>query len=296
MRTVLMRRVILPLLLLCASLRNSGAAPLNHIMIVWGENKGLTATLAQPYLAALAASYSQFSNYHGLTHPSQPNYVGFACGTLAVTANVGCVSLTNTNLVDLLEAKGVDWREYEESMTTACVDTALYMAKHDFFAGFTSISGDPPRMAKIRSFNGATPATYSELMGTNPPPLVMVTPNMCNDGHDCGVAQFNSWLKPGGGFTFFQDMLSSKYYTDGAIIVTFDEDDGTGGNVIYCVAVSALAKPGHTISNNYNHYNLLRTVEDNFALGTLTANDAGAANMLAAFNPAAVEDWELYRD
>ncbi|MBX7246948.1 MAG: alkaline phosphatase family protein [Candidatus Sumerlaeaceae bacterium] len=277
------------LLMLLAATCGRAAGPLNHIMIIWGENKAVDKTLAQPYLGALATSYTQFTNYHGLIHPSQPNYIAFACGELAILGNSGCGNLPNKNLVDLLEAKGVDWREYEEGMTTACLDNEVYKSKHDFVAGFTSVSGDPKRLAKIRGFSGAKPETYAELMGPNPPPVVLVTPNMCNDGHDCGGGQFDAWLRPGSGFTFFQDMLKSKYFTDGAIFITFDENEGPGENIVYCVGVSSLSKPGQIIKKKFNHYSLLRTVEDNFDLGTLTENDAAATNMLGAFRPPAMK-------
>jgi acid phosphatase len=261
------------------------AAPLNHIMIIWGENTNESTADSQPYLASLASTYAQYTDYHAVTHPSQPNYMAFMCGTVTVTSDVGCAAEPDANLVDLLEAHSVGWCEYEESMVTPCADAYPYLSKHDFAVNFSSVKNDPVRLAKIKGFDATTSATYAPLLGENPPAVAFVTPNMINDGHDGGVDNFDTWLKPGGGFTFFQDMLASKYFTDGAIFITFDENSGLTGNQVYCVAVSSKAISGYDVASTFNHYSLLRTIEDNFSLGTLGANDDTADNMLAAFVP-----------
>lgn len=275
------------------------AATLNHIMVIFGENTNYSTAKAQPYLATLASNYCEYTNYHAVTHPSQPNYMAMGCGAIVVSGDPGCTSVNVTNLVDLLDQANVDWREYMETMTTPCVDTPGlngYASKHDYFVNFTDVYTSASRLAKIKGFTGNNSATYSELLGANPPPLVMVSPNLINDGHNTGVAAFNNWLKPGGGFTFFQDMLTSKYFTDGAIFVTFDQTFATtGANQVYCVAVSAQVTPGSTWVANCSHYSLLRTIEDSFNLGTLTTNDAGASAMLGAFNPAGIGDWMRYQ-
>lgn len=67
---------------------------------------------------ALAKQGITLTNYHGLTHPSQPNYVG------AVGGNTHWVLLDTyyrihsreKTIVDLLEAKGVSWGEYQEDL------------------------------------------------------------------------------------------------------------------------------------------------------------------------------------
>ena len=76
-------------------------------------------------------------------------------------------------------------------------------------------------------------------------------------------------------------------------MVTFDEDNnntslgfGNEGNHIVTVvipnaaAVAAGMRDGHFLATDqYNHYSLLRTIEDALGLGTLTQNDKFANPM-----------------
>ena len=66
------------------------------------------------------------------------------------------------------------------------------------------------------------------------------------------------------------------------IVVTFDEADYNadgydtnydGPNQIYTVLLGDMITPGTTIDTPYNHYNLIRTVEKNYGLGSLYKND-----------------------
>ncbi len=69
------------------------------------------------------------------------------------------------------------------------------------------------------------------------------------------------------------------------IVITFDEADYDangydtnydGPNQIYTVLLGNMIEAGTEISTPYNHYNLIRTVEENFQLGSLKKNDHGA--------------------
>ena len=58
------------------------------------------------------------------------------------------------------------------------------------------------------------------------------------------------------------------------IVVTFDESASQTTNHIYTVFLGAMVKTGYVEEHPYNHDNVLRTVEENFGLGTLGAEDA----------------------
>ncbi|MDG1332858.1 MAG: alkaline phosphatase family protein [Crocinitomicaceae bacterium] len=69
------------------------------------------------------------------------------------------------------------------------------------------------------------------------------------------------------------------------IVVTFDEADYDaagydtmydGPNQIYTVLLGDMIEAGTEISTPYNHYNLIRTVQENFQLNSLEKNDHGA--------------------
>ncbi|CAN5299864.1 alkaline phosphatase family protein [soil metagenome] len=259
---------------------------LKYILVIYGENTNYTGAIAQPYLAQLVDTYPEFTGYYGVSHPSEPNYLALTSGATHVTSNsTSCLGLNVTNIADGLEGAGLDWRCYNEGMgADPCALTGNYVIKHNFMINYSNVASSPARTAKVKGFNSTTQSTYSELLGPNPPTVVFVAPDLCHDGHDCGVATFSSWLSGANGDTFFQDLLGSKYYTEGAIFVAFDEDEYLT-NHVYCVGVSALGKTAYKDAATYTHYSMLRTIEDNFGLATMTANDAAAANMLGAFAP-----------
>ena len=61
------------------------------------------------------------------------------------------------------------------------------------------------------------------------------------------------------------------------IAITFDEagsDDPLGeANHVFTVLLGDMIKPGTIVDTPFNHYSLLRTIEENFQLGTLGKND-----------------------
>jgi len=131
------------------------------------------------------------------------------------------------------------------------------------------------------------------------PNYLFITPNLCNDGHDgmCvdgrrgGLSAIDGFLKQ----WVPQITRSPAFVTDGLAVVTFDESDGSGaegssaccgelplagaafrpgfkgpgGGRIGAVVLSPFVKPGTVTEQAYNHYSLLRTVEEIFGLTPL---------------------------
>jgi hypothetical protein len=69
------------------------------------------------------------------------------------------------------------------------------------------------------------------------------------------------------------------------LVVTFDEADYDavgydtsydGPNQVYTVLLGDMIEPGTSISTPYNHYNLIKTIQENFQLCSLNKNDQGA--------------------
>src|SRR6185503_2320511 len=56
---------------------NSASTGINHVVVVWFENHEVTqiTQASAPTFAGLATTYANFTNYFGITHPSQPNYL-----------------------------------------------------------------------------------------------------------------------------------------------------------------------------------------------------------------------------
>jgi hypothetical protein len=134
---------------------------------------------------------------------------------------------------------------------------------------FRNVQTDPARCQRI--VNASSLADDIE-NGTLPDYAVYI-PDLNNDGHDTGVAFADQWLA-----RTFGPWLRDSRFTDGMLfVVTFDESPVTGPNQIYTALYGPRVISGATSSSRYDHYSLLRTIEDGLGLGTLGQHDAQAA-------------------
>jgi hypothetical protein len=168
-----------------------------------------------------------------------------------------------------------------------------YATRHEGFMYFESITGNQAYCdAHILSFQ---PLQKDLKKASTTPDFSFIAPNLCNDGHDSpcvngdpgGLTQINTFLEG-----FMPELLASPAYKDGGLIlITFDEGttstaccgetsgvspshpnvaepgmNGPGGGDVGLVALSPFIKPGTVSSVDYNHYSMLRTIEDIFRL------------------------------
>src|SRR3989440_10207229 len=88
------------------------------------------------------------------------------------------------------------------------------------------------------------------------PAFSFVTPNLCNDMHDCSIATGDAWLQ-----SWVPKITASPSYQAGntVLFVTWDEDNGSGGNQVATIVVSPYTTPGTKSGTAFTHYSLLRT-------------------------------------
>jgi len=103
------------------------------------------------------------------------------------------------------------------------------------------------------------------------------TPNMNHDGHNTNVQVAGAWLKK-----FLDNGFPEELRKGTLVIVTFDESEGNKDNRIFTLFLGDMVKEASqqdpkVLDRRYTHYNVLRTIEDNFGLAPLTANDGDAA-------------------
>ena len=153
-------------------------------------------TPATPYLCSLAAAYTTYTQWHGVSHPSLPNYLAFDSGSAQ-----GCISdacpgpYATTDLGGQLTTQGVPWVAYMELMPSACytgASSTTYARKHNPFVYFNDVlrPAAPPTSSRTR----AAPM-QSTLTGSSAPSFVWITPNLADDMHDGTVQQGDTWLK-----------------------------------------------------------------------------------------------------
>jgi hypothetical protein len=218
------------------------------------------------------------------------------------------------NLATQLAAKGLGWRAYLENLPSpgsldvfsAETDTqpaALYAAKHTGFTNFASVHADPNLKQELVGFD----ALHDDLRTGNVPPFALVVPNQCDEMHginspkappDCQkddaglIARGDSVVH-----SLITEMQASPIWTHGntAIVITWDEDgkaDRTPGSQQSCCVVDAHdpggghiptivitnhGPRGITDATQYDHYSLLRTIEDALRLDGHLNHAADAA-------------------
>ncbi len=169
-----------------------------------------------------------------------------------------------------------------------------YAVRHNPFVYFHAIVDSPSCDANVVDLS-RLPDDLASAATT--PEYAFVTPDLCADGHDETCADGTS----PGGFAGIDAFLrewvprieaSHAYRDHGAILTIFDESafsagsccgettgpntidnggpiPGTGGGRVGAVMVSPCIAPGTVSEAPYNHYSLLRWVEDNFGLPRL---------------------------
>jgi len=177
--------------------------------------------------------------------------------------------------------------------TQSATTTDQYTTRHEGFMYFRSVTGDGKYCAAhVLSFQ---PLRGDLAAASTTPAFSWISPNLCNDGHDkpCvtgqrgGLAQIDKFLA-----AWVPLIMASPAYRDGGLIlITFDEGStdtaccgetsglssshpntvapglrGPGGGDVGLVALSPFIRPGTVSKVAYNHYSMLRTIEDIFRL------------------------------
>ncbi len=251
-----------------------------HVLIIVLENEDNATVVADPYMKSLSQRGRRFASYNGLFHPSYPNYLALVAGNSFHTYGDLQKNIDAPTIADLLEAHHLTWTQYAESypggpgscFVQARSRDGLYYRKHVPFLSFIPIQ----RTGRCANVVPATQFDRHHL-----PSYAFYTPNMKNDGHNTGLAYAVRWLRG-----FLEPILADDgVMKDTLVVVTFDESASQRGNHIYTVFLGDMVKQG-VDESPYNHYNLLRTVEENFGVGTLGAQDAAVAPIVDAWKGA----------
>jgi len=243
-----------------------------RIVVINLENTDYTDAMAVPYLRKLASEGVLLTNYYAISHPSQPNYITQVYGSLNGIQDDNVHDIEGKSLVDLLEAKKISWKTYQESYPGNCFVGPMtadhrYQRKHNPFLMMNSVHGTElcKKVVDEKQLD-------IDIKANQVPQLVYYTPDMNNDGHDTDVAYAADWLE-----SFLTPRRNVPAFADGTLFfVTFDEqEDYSGDNKVYAVMFGQPVKKrtGTKDAQRYSHYSLLRTIEDNWGLGSLGRND-----------------------
>jgi phosphatidylinositol-3-phosphatase len=234
-----------------------------HVVVIVMENRSYADIIGRaPYITALARHCGLATNYHATTHPSLPNYLAMTSGS---TRGVGSdcspaeCPVRGKSIFSQVAAHHLGWRSYAQSMRASC-DTGsggLYAARHVpavYYLGLrATCRTHVRRLGRLGSGH-----LHDALNGGHAPAYMFVTPNMCNDMHDCSVSAGDRWAS-----RWIPMMRRSRAYRAGhtVILLTWDEDDGSSANRVPLVVVSPYTPAGRSSGRPLNHYSLLRASE-----------------------------------
>jgi hypothetical protein len=247
----------------------------SHAVVIVMENEECGDVIGNrhaPFLTKLARRYALATSYFAIRHPSLPNYLALTGGsTFGIASDCKVCRVQATNLVDQLDRAGVSWKAYMEGLPQPCFAGAVagrYAKKHDPFVYYSDVAGNPARCSRVVPLTELLPDLESGRL----PAFTWITPDLCHDMHDCGVAagdRFLAGLIP---------RLLRALGPRGVLFVTWDEGEtdstrgccerASGGRVATIVA-GPLARRGVEVAVPYDHYSLLRTIEDAWRLPEL---------------------------
>lgn len=258
-----------------------GTASYQHVVWVWLENTDyddVIGSAEMPYLNALASRCGLATDYHAIAHPSLPNYIAATSGLEGPAAldrygsscdpEPGCTTRARS-----IFHQAPSWKAYQESMPGPCwrEDAEAYAVRHNPPPYFTTLKGCAANDVPFRRLR-------RDLAERKLPAFSFVTPNLCNDGHNCSLDVVDEWLA-----AKVPPILRSPDYArrKTALFITWDEGDGdqpdycpTSGGTgcqIATVVISPTTRAGTESARRFDHYSLLRTAEDLLDLPPLGA-------------------------
>ena len=251
----------------------------SHVIVIVMENEEQTNVLgspAAPFTNALIRRYGLATQSFAITHPSLPNYLALTSGsTNGVSSDCTECHVGAPNIVDQLEAAHISWKAYLEDEPTACYRGAGaggYAKKHNPFIYYDDIARAPRRCDRLVGFAQLS----ADLRHARLPTYAWISPNLCDDGHDCGVAGGDRFLARA------VPALLRELGPHGFLVLTWDEGGSErgccgavaqGGHIATIVAgpdVRRGAREGQPV----DHYGVLATIEKALGLPLL----AGAAD------------------
>jgi hypothetical protein len=255
------------------SASSGGTATIQHVVWVVMENHAygqIIGSSQAPYINSLASTYGVATNYYAISHPSLPNYIALTSGSPQGIADDNGPSSHPLNVASIFsQLPAGQSRSLEESMPSNCDrgDSGQYAVRHDPEAYYTNLGSDC--------------LTYDVPFGSTPDlsaKFTFVTPNVCDDMHDCSVQTGDTFLS-----SYVPRLLATTQYQAGntVIFITWDEDDGSSNNHVPTIVISPYT---HAVqdSTSYTHYSLLKTTEQLFGLAQI-GNATSANSMLGKF-------------
>jgi phosphatidylinositol-3-phosphatase len=254
------------------------ASQRSHVVTIVMENAEYTDVIGSsqaPYVNALARRYALLRQSFAIWHPSLPNYLALTSGsTQGISSDCTDCKVGARNIVDQLEGAGISWGAYLEGLPKPCFAGAGaggYAKKHNPFAYYNDIAGNPSRCHHLVGFGRLA----SDLRAGSLPTYTWISPNLCDDGHDCGVAAGDRFLEA------TLPAVLRELGPQGFLVLTWDEGSsdarccgGAAGGRVATIVAGPQVRAGGQLNTPIDHYGVLGSIEEALGLAPLR----GAAN------------------
>ncbi|HZQ71220.1 MAG TPA: alkaline phosphatase family protein [Terriglobales bacterium] len=278
-----MKPALLMLVLLCVPCL-AQLPTFSHVVVVLEENHNYSSVIgssSMPYLNGLANTYGLGMQYYANTHPSIGNYFELTTGQVITNDDSFSGVVKADNVVRHLIAAGKTWKSYEEDLPSVGYikpDVAKYARRHCPLSYLQDVVTNSTQRRNLVPFTQFA----SDVANGALPDYSFVTPNLCNDAHDCTLDVADAWLKAN-----IDPLLTSSFFQNGLLIIVFDEagnDNTHGGGRVAWLAVSPnFSKPAFKSSTLYQHQNTLRLMMEGLGLTTFPGQARNANNMSEFF-------------
>src|SRR5581483_307504 len=256
----------------------------NHVFVVVEENSNYSSVVgnsSMPYLNSLIKQYGLATHYYANTHPSIGNYFNLTTGATITNNDNFNQTVTADNVVRHLLNAGKTWKAYEEDLPYAGYITPnvnKYARKHCPLSFFSDVVNSSEKLNLVPFAQFKT-----DLANNSFPEYSFITPNLCNDAHDCSLGTADGWFKNNIGPL----IQSASFKNGGLLIIVFDEsgsDNTHGGGRVAWVAISPqFSKQAYKSTAFYQNQNTLRLMLQGLGVKTYPGNAKNAANMAEFF-------------
>jgi hypothetical protein len=225
---------------------------LAHVVVVVFENRERDQVLGSseaPTFSADAHRYVDLTNYTAVAHPSLPNYLALVSGsTQGITSDCTNCPAHGRSIGSELERAHRSWAAYAEGYPSS----PGFAKKHEPFLYFAGQS------RHVHPLGALDPHRL--------PAFALITPDLCDDGHDCPITTADRFLA-----RIAPPLLTVPRTV---VFVVFDEGttDAGGGGHVPALALGTAVRLHTTDAQPANHYTLLRTIEDALRLPRLGAS------------------------
>jgi len=250
-----------------ASTVNSAIPRYQHIVEIMMENTSYGTIIGNPIapnINALASKYGLATNYFGVTHPSEPNYMAnmggsffgvqddnqFYCTPALASTDPHCAGTTvdhtvsAQNLADQLTAAGMTWKGYFQNLPPI-PPSGLIMTgpnangPYSFKWPSDKVALYASKHNPFLNFTGTQGALANmvpdtqlaaDLAAGRLADFSLIVPDQCHDMHGTGgCGDTNGLIAAGDTYVgnTVSAILASKTWQQGrnAIVITWDEDD-----------------------------------------------------------------------